>query len=469
MQGNNDGNFEFIRIINRDLYDKLHSAEMFARIDFNRCCQDCRSALELFINSVLYKHGLTPRYGRIELFKKIEALQDEDVLRSIGFLAPSESINDKSLLADLGEVTYDREDGTEGTIDYWDYMRRFGNMGAHVEHGNADPSQTYRNCVICLRGFYDALKSYYKRQISGSLGGYDEYAMPIAEFCVYDSYVPGDQARSKCQREFLAYTKDENGDRTFYAILRLYNKQSASDTFMLRNQKCFTEAAKMSESNVPEGMARLRELVPKDSRNSSFYIISYMFNQEPHRLTDSLLSSMELTQRIRLCCKIINCLENLHTSPIPIYHRMLNYECVYVCKIRNKWTPYIVKFDYAKIVSDAPLGTVFNDAVKAGDKLKEVKLNKYLPPEWENLTQSAGDKDWSKVDIYSLGMLCTDIIMGKIESRIVGIDELEDMGLSDELLDTLDIMRAEDPKERWAIDDIKDIFDDEYRRLKKAR
>lgn len=469
MSENLDGNFSFLYNINKPLYEKLHSAEMYSRIDFNRCGQDCRSALEIFINTALDKYGLTDRCEGLELFRKVDNLRREGFLKSNGFLKSDESIEDKYILPPLGNVNFEREDKSKSSMDYWDYLRRYGNRGSHITVRPSDPRQTYRNSVKCLKGFYLALKKFYKSQVSASLGDFDEYKMPIGEYCVYDSYIPSDEVRSKCKREFLAYTKDENGEKSFYAILRLYNKQDADDTFMLRNQKCFTEAAKMSLTSVPEGMTRLRELVPKDSENSTFYIISYIFNQEPHPLSDSILSSMGLAQRIKLCGRIVNCLENLHTSPIPIFHRMLNYECVYVCEIRNEWIPYIIKFDYAKIISDAPIGTVFVDAVKAKGKLQELKLNKYLPPEWDILTQDAGDKEWSKVDIYSLGILCADILKGKIENQIVPIEELEVLDLSDELLDTLDIMRADDPNERWDIDDIKDIFDEEYRRVEKNR
>ena len=53
-----EGNFGFIYSINRNLYNKLYSAEMNSRIDFNRCGQDCRSALEIFINTIIKKKGL---------------------------------------------------------------------------------------------------------------------------------------------------------------------------------------------------------------------------------------------------------------------------------------------------------------------------------------------------------------------------------------------------------------------------
>ncbi len=467
MKNLTDGNFGFIYNINRDLYEKLHSAEMYSRLDSNRCGQDCRSALEIFINSALDKYGLAKSCEGLELHKKVENLRNENFLKAEGFLKNNESITNKFILPPLGNVNFDREDKNKSSMDYWDYLRRYGNRGSHVVARPSAPRQSYRNSVKCLKGFYLALKKYYKTQISSNIGDFDEYKMPIGEYSVYDSYIPSDSNRSKCEREFLAYTKDENGEKNFYAILRQYNKQEADDVFMLRNQKCFSEAAKMSLSSVPEGMTRLRELIPKDSDNSSFYIISYIFNQEPFPLTDQILSSMDLNHRIKLCARIVNCLENLHTSPVPIFHRMLNYECVYVCEIRGEWIPYIIKFDYAKIVSEAPVGTVFANAVKAKGKINEIKLNKYLPPEWDLIKSDAGDKEWSKVDIYSLGILCSDILIGKIDNGVVSLDDLAELDLSDELLDTLDLMRAEDPGERWGIEDIKEIFDEEYRRTGK--
>ncbi len=71
-----DGNFAFLKIINKGLYEALRSAEAYSRIDLKRCCQDCRTALEIFINSVCDKYGLTDKYGKADLVKKVEVLQD---------------------------------------------------------------------------------------------------------------------------------------------------------------------------------------------------------------------------------------------------------------------------------------------------------------------------------------------------------------------------------------------------------
>lgn len=468
MVENMIGNFAFMFHINRELYDKLCSAEKQARTNFRNSGHESREALEIFIRLVLNRYNNLSRACRgQELRAKIDNLRDESFLKAEGYLSADETLAEKPILPDLGEVTFKYDNGREETADYWDFIRKYGNTCSHADTRPSDVKLSYENTIKCLKGLFLLMKRFYRNQISNSVGAFNENLMPIEEYCVYDSYIPADSVRSKCIREFLAFIKDDNGEKSFYAILRLYNKADSNEVFMLRNQKCFTEAAKLSLSSVPDGMTRMRELIPKDSQASSFYIISYIFNQEPHPLTETLIKGMSLGQRVKLCARIVNCLDNLHTSPIPIFHRMLNYESIFTCEIRNEWIPYIIKFDYAKILSQAPVGTVFANAVKAKEKINEEKLNKYLPPEWDSLSQDATDKEWAKVDIYSLGILFADILAGKIGVNPVPIDELEELDLSEEMLDLLDIMRADDPNERWDIEDVKDIFDEEQRRFRK--
>ncbi len=467
MAENMIGNFAFMYHINKDLYEKLYSAEKQARTNFRNSGHECREALEILIKIILNRHNLSNACKMMDLRTKIDSLRNETFLRSAGYLRNNERLVNKPILPDLGRVTYKYKNGRVETADYWDFMRRYGNTCSHADPRPSDVKLSYENTIKCLKGLFLLLKKYYQSQVPNSVGNFDENLMPIEEYCVYDSYIPADSGRSKCLREFLAYIRDENGEKSFYAILRLYNKADSSETFMLRNQKCFTEAAKLSMSSVPDGMTRTRELIPKDSANSTFYIISYIFNQKPYPLTESLLQGMTLGQRVKLCSRIVNCLDNLHTSPIPIFHRMLNYESVFACEIRGEWIPYIIKFDYAKILTEGPIGTVYTNAVKAKERIKEEKLNKYLPPEWDALSQEAGDKEWAKVDIYSLGILFADILAGKIGVSPISIDDLAELDLSDEVLDLLDIMRADDPNERWSIEEVKDIFDDEQRRFRK--
>lgn len=53
------GNYKFMYHINRELYNKLYSAEKQARTNFRNSGHECREALEIFIRIVLNKYNLT--------------------------------------------------------------------------------------------------------------------------------------------------------------------------------------------------------------------------------------------------------------------------------------------------------------------------------------------------------------------------------------------------------------------------
>lgn len=435
-------NFGFIKNINADVYSKLHNAEKKARTDFRSSGREIREALEKMIERILWSSDV--RADKPELVEKIKLLQD------------------KKLLPDIGRIKYKMENGEEASTDYYAFMRRYGNRCSHANYQPRDLKISFDNTIKCLKGFHLFLRAYYKGRIANSIPEFDKNAMPIEEYHVYKSYPPSDQARSKCEREFLAYTLDADGEKDFYAVLRLYHKADISDYFLQRNHKCFTVASKMSISSVPEGMTKMNELIPIASKQSSFYIICYIFNREPYELSDALLKEMSIKQRIKLCCRITNCMYNLHTLDAAIEHRMLNYESIFVCKFKEEWVPYVIKFDFAKIESTLVKFTVFDNALKAKDKLKNKKLSKYIAPEWEAL-DNIEKVDWAKVDIYSLGILFSDILIGRIAENPVPFEDLEELDVSQELIELLDVMRAEDPKSRFGIQDVKDIFDDEWR------
>lgn len=451
-----DSNFDFMKNINPAIYEVLYSAEKQARTNFRGCGRDTREALEKIVGTIIKNNRLEQVIGRnLDLSTKLELLKDESVLASVGI--------DKPVLPVLGNVTVKYENGGSSQVDAYVFMRQFGNTCHHADNRPKDVKLSYKAVVDCLKCYYRLLTQYYKNRLPKNIPEFDADKMPIEEYHVFKSYVPDDRSRSKCEREFLAYTLDSDGEKNFYAVLRLYRKADVSENFLERNHRCFTIASRMSISSVPEGMTKMRELIPIDSDQSSFYIICYIFNREPHELSEALLKDMTLKQRIKLCCRIIDCLYNLHTSEVPIEHRMLNYESIFVCQFRDEWIPYVIKFDFAKIESSLAKGTVQKNLLEARqDMIGEKKLSKYLPPEWD-LTPEPEKMNWAKVDIYSMGILFSDILMGKIGDKPVPIEDLEELDLSDEILDLLDIMRADDPESRFGISDVKAIFEDELR------
>lgn len=477
MQNNNykervieRGNFWFLEEINKELYDHLFSAEKSARINFKGSMSLFRTAIENFIDSVIIDSNLKNAFvsqGFSLLDDKIKKLQDEQTLRNVGYLSNNQQLREKTILKDHGKIKYTRMDGEDGNVDYYTFLRFTGNRGSHIigTPGEAKwPKIIYDNVIKALKAFHIVCKTYYSKRISANIPDFDEWLMPIKDYRIYDCYIPHDCFMSKCQREFRGYMNDSKGEKVKYAVLRLYNENDVDERFLLRNNDAYNVASKHSYSSVPKGMIQTYELTEYQSQDSSFYIISHIFNREPKRLTESILKKMSFNQRIRMCYRIVDCLCNLHKSKEPIYHRLLSYESIYICEYENEWIPYIVKFDFAKIASGKS-GTVKKNVSEALELITETKRKRYLAPEWENNAEKSSI-DWGKVDIYSVGILLGDILMARVGKRNAEMDELESLGLSDSMRNLLDKMLADNPQERPIIDMVFDGLEEEVRKWK---
>ena len=78
-----------------------------ARTDFRSSGHDTREALEKIVGSIIVHYRLNKVIPKnLELSKKIEYLQDEDILRQAGYLNQGEKIEDKPILPDLGTVSF---------------------------------------------------------------------------------------------------------------------------------------------------------------------------------------------------------------------------------------------------------------------------------------------------------------------------------------------------------------------------
>lgn len=453
-----DGNFWFMKIINPDIYENLYEGEKNAMTDFRKSGSMTRDAMEAIISTIIREHGLEKKISGT-LFEKISFLQNEGDLRKVGYLSSGERLKDKPILPDLGRIKFRYENGTSDETDYYTYMRKFGNSCSHNNIEKGDIKIDYTHVINCLKCYHLFMRKYYSKRISKNTPPFNETLMPIDNYRIQDSYVPTDSNRSKCNKEFVGYLQGSTG-RSSYAILRLYNKSDLNEKFILRNAETFQEASSYSIS-TPEGMAQMREVANYNDSKSSFYIIAYEFNREPQKLTTKILKGMDIGKRVKMCKRIADCFYDLHKSEIPIYHRMLSYESIYVCDYKKEWVPYIIKFDFAKIQSTEK-GTVVLDALKAKERIDEAKQIKYFAPEWMS-TEDPKNLDWEKMDIYSLGVLFCDILSAKINMSLIDIDELEKFELSDDLLDLLDKMTSETPSFRCDMEEVQIVLEEEAR------
>lgn len=461
------GNFAFLHDINPGLYSMAYDMESKSRTDFRAAGHLCREIMEQLAAYQIQKYDLAsyiPRsrelnsehlpMSRIALGRKYKVLQDKNLC-----IQSEKGITD-ALFPNLGSITYEMAGGDTCTTDSYEFLRRLGNTCSHSSGQNsADIRLNYSAIKNGIR-FVHMTAKYVFQSNSRSAGSFDENKMPVLNYSITRSYVPDDSERSSCIREFEAECSEGDGRKTKYAILRMYDKNSAKRAFMLRNQTCFSEASSVSIDSVPEGMALLMELTPLQSQSSNFYIIAYLFNKKPYTLEEKLPEIKDYKTKIRMCRRLANSIYSLHSSEIPICCRLLNYESIFVCEFRE-WVPYIIKFDYSKIIDkEAPAATVYKNAKSAGQEVKtQRKLAKYIPYEWDQLDQNADIEQWKKVDVYSLGVLMADILNGKITEQMTDLEDLYQKGADENTLELIDLMLSEDPEMRPDIEEVKNYFD----------
>ncbi len=461
----NFSNFNFLQNINKPLFAAIKEAESMSRTNFVDCGHKSRKACELFIDSVLRKKGLDNQITG-DLFNKISSLRDEFYLKQIGYLKQDMNLTDHPILPELGKVKFVKNSGESTTCDYYDYLRRFGNACSHSEQKSYDPKIMFNNVVKCLMGYRLLFSKYYSKQIHDPIGTFEADLMPIDNFYINKASVPADQNRSKCNKEFFGYSLDSRNNISYYAILRQYDKTDVDNNFMLRNSDVFLEASRETISGIPEGMTSFQTIVGLDNQTSSFYITAHLFRFKPMPLTQELLKGTSIKNRIELCSGIAACFYNLHNAEDPIYHRLLTYDSIVVCNFKGSLIPYIVKFDYGKLTALDQYMTVFQQAKHAEQNLqKEKGLTKYLAPEWSRIS-STESVEWDKVDVYSLGVLFSDILIGRFERSLASFEELEEIGLSNDLLDMLDTMTSENISSRGNLEYVKLVLEEELKNWK---
>lgn len=324
------GNFWFMKNINNEIYKKIAHAEREARIDLRNSGHETREVLELVVNNIIETHKLKEQIRiELDLRTRLELVRDETTLKKAGYLSANQKIQDKPLLPQLGTVKVWLKDKTLKDMDYYNFLRRFGNACSHP-----DPNPfvvNFENVLNCLKGHHSLLRKCYANRLPKDLPSFCETLMPISNYHIYDSYEPADKLASKCFREFLGYMKDSTGKKTFYAVIRAYYKNDVNQTFLMRNSDTFLEASRLSIRSVPEGMTRIEELTKYGDETNPFYIISYIFNREPTKLSEKLIKNMSIEKRVKMCLRVADCFCYLHKLEFPIYHRLLSYESIYCC------------------------------------------------------------------------------------------------------------------------------------------
>lgn len=435
------GNFEFVKEIFPELYEPLHNAESLALLNHRGSGLLLRNVNELYCTLLLEEYGMSSGTEKEELYKKQYAL------RTAGKFPRFE------------RYWYQTWNGTKKS-DYWDGLwRKFGNSCHHAEHAEEEAAVTYENLITVFEIIFRVFRWEYERKKGrGAAGKLDDFSidrMPIGEHYVSSAAVPVDEAVTHCIKEYETCSYDDSGRVEKYGIVRVFNKNDMDEKALaLRDKEAFKEAA--NEAGIQfDGNVQVDVLSRMNSAESDYYIIIYKFSRKPARLNQECLSGMDLSGRIRLCRNIADILRKFHNLSTPIYHRNLSYDSIYVCPGRDGCPePSIIKLDCAKIMSDE-FGTVI-ETVQSREKLLCLKrMMKYVAPEVRRLFQGQRmEIDWSRADVYSLGILFGDILRGSLDADPASSAKLRREGADEKFLELMDRMRAPRPELRPSMNDV---------------
>lgn len=435
------GNFGFVDEIYPSLSIKIKEAEGLAYIDYVTAGRHLRDVYEEWLGLLIKEYGISLPEGRASLNDRRNALKKADKLPQ------------------LNEYKYIAVNGDKKSLNGYIVWQKFGNQCSHSEKTLEDPDVTYANLEVVLRVIHKVFRLEYIRKMgkkkTEAIGLFDQLAMPIGDNYVIKSYVPIDKPVSNCIREYETCSYNETGRVNKYGIVRVFQKKDMDEKLLqLRDQEAFSEAE--SEAGIQfDGNVQVDVLSKMGSSNSDFYVVIYKFSKKPERLCDAILATMSLKERIGLCEKLCQIIYKFHNLSVPIYHRNLSFDSIYVCKNREGiYEPSIIKLDCAKIASEE-FGTVIVNVQNMQTMIQQQKILKYAAPEVRMLMKnSAVSVKWDKADVFSLGVMFSDIINGQFDANMIPITKLERMGADLRFLKLIDEMRNPNADLRPSLDAI---------------
>ena len=408
-----DDNFAFLKDIDLTYFSICADIEKNARVRPLYAAKSVRTLLESIVINELQRYRLAKED---QLFKNLRNLKQAD----------------PTFYNRLGRVEYEvvkgngRPSRTQNASMY--FLKDVGNAASHV-HSSDDfyARLSYETIAKALKAFHQFFRLRYADD-HVVIKPFREESVPLEQYIIQDSYVPNDSKRSQCIREYRGIRKrGEYSKALFYSVIREYDPEGMDKLFLNRNIDAFSEVYSFA---YPNGVG-VRNINAVDEQYANFFI-AYDFDRPVIGLEEFLKThELSVKDRVSLCKQIADTIQLFHLADNPIYHRMLSYESILVSDYTDRevgYRPYVFKFDFAKItgIND---GTVYKQLSDAG-ALETVKLARYragsLSPE----------ASWDKDDIYSLGVLFTDVLLNHVSSKEISektFQELEKAGVSDSL------------------------------------
>ncbi len=417
-----NSNFSFMKDIDGELYEKLIDIESAVKINPFGIGNNLRQVLEKICSKRVEEYNLLPKMTEFSPGRKIDLSMELFLLSNGRGFIDSLGIPGLSPFPDVKVyLTRTERDGkkhsrfinpgavTEKNREFfghgYNFLRQIGN-----EYSHNDPAfekyfeRSYENVIYALEILQEFLKGIYGIE-KNKVPPFNEDIMPIGNYAVTGSRIPPDVIRTGCEREYTALRyEDLFPGSVGTSLIRQYPRSEANAVILRRASEVYG-----IEDNCGPLLNKVTVLSEGRNIDSPFYLIAYDFRPGAEKLSEEFLSTLSVKEKYELCLSYAKTLSYFHNNTVPVYHRILSSECAYYADNRSKGrgiSTAIIKFEFAKI-ADADALTVIGGILP---KITESD-NRYVADEWYSLA-NAEEISWARADIYSLGILFADILMG---------------------------------------------------------
>lgn len=448
-------NFEFLKDTNVELYEKIHQAEMHARISYRLSSDDIRNTLEIYVANCIEKallHVASLKYRRKVYISNKPVIKNREItLKNFDNTPLIDRIAcalKNQLIPASFKVSYiSVRDEVEST-DVYKFLRTMGNITVHdkvIKKQDNDPK-------ICRGNIDLALQSMYKILHSSDCNDFDVSHVPIGEYGIVQAAEPNDFSYSNCVQEYFALRyEDENRMYKKYAIVREYSVHDLDDDFY-RELDTFHSIYCLNLDRTPLGISNVRTVKILDKENIDSRYIAYEFDRMPIPLSNEFLKGVKTKKdALQICFRITSILEKLHEHQI--YHRMLTFDSIAFCDYEQYgMIPFLKNFNYSKLQKNTALHTVVQSWQKAHSRMQN---NKYY---YKYFMDCSECHVWDKVDIYCMGILFGDILSFEIQECKFKESTLKELGYSEDVVCLLRQMTGQNVTSRPSAADVKFVL-----------
>nr|WP_309098417.1 hypothetical protein [Fredinandcohnia onubensis] len=336
-------------------------------------------------------------------------------------------------------------------------IRRYTNPYAHTPDLDkvAEPARIH-DVLKYMKQFHSLVIGYlrYRRIIKQSFELNEDLVM-INDFQPI-RLIDINEYEEGCTKKYYCKQVDPNTQMVTYHVIREFmrdNQQEASAQEFLTRDLLALEQRWQDRRHIPQHIVRHQKI--ELELNNKLFFTCYELSDVDKNLTEINIGTLSLQDRLTLIEGTAKGIRELHGGKTPMYHRALTPSSIYVqYEDGELFDVKIGNFEYTKL----PDGT----AVTMKSKVINRNKDPFRAPE---LDKKMDLDDWSKADIYSLGMLILYFFGFQGYEAIFQVEELSQVGFSDDFIDLVAQMTNQSYEFRPTITEVTDVINREVKQF----